>query len=329
MTRASLLVGDLGGTNARFALARADRAGYQHERVVRCSDFDSPETAIEDYLRQSGAAPPAALCLAVAAPITGGSARFLNSPWRLDMERLESRFPGARIRLVNDFQAVAHAIPSLPPEDVIPIGPDGPPLEPDRDYTVGVLGPGTGLGVSGLLRVGGMMHALSCEGGHLGFAPETSLQLRVLEHLRDRFARVSDERLLSGPGLENIYRALQKIHGLADDWPEACPGAAAIFQRAQAGDDPVAVEAEALFFEVLGQVAGNLALTLGARDGVYIAGGIVPRYAERLPASPFRAGFENKGRHRGLMERIPTRLVMHPQPGLLGASILVRGEPSA
>lgn len=324
MPRGSLLIGDLGGTNARFALARRRGSGYEDELALECSEHDSAESAIEEYLQRTGAPQPSAICLAVAGPIVGNRVRFLNSNWSLDAGKLNERFPAARIQLVNDFQAVAYAVPLLGPDDIETVGQPQSSL-PDRgDFTVGVIGPGTGLGVSALMRVGGKLHALSSEGGHLGFAPETRIQLKVLEQLRERFERVSDERLLSGPGIENIYWALQKIDGQ----PTIKREAAEIFRRAQENMDELASQSEQVFFEALGQVAGNLALTLGAHDGIFVAGGIVRRYPERLKSGPFRSGFENKGRHRALMERIPTSLITYPQPGLLGASHLARAGKS-
>jgi glucokinase len=160
------------------------------------------------------------------------------------------------------------------------------------------------------------MFPVAGEAGHSGFAPETQLQIDVLVALRERFSRVSDERLLSGPGLENIYWALSRIHG---DKP-ASLAAAEICELAAKRNNGRAVEALQLFFEILGQVAGNLALTLGAIDGIYIAGGIARRYPDLLVGSRFRSGFEAKGSYRSLMERIPTQLIVHPEPGLLGAA---------
>lgn len=320
MARGILLIGDLGGTNARFALADRGGPGFSAELTLDCDAFESAEDAIEAYLEQAGKRHPAVICLAVAGPVVGHSVRFLNNQWSLDSRKLGERFPRARIRLVNDFKATAFAIPLLGGGDVEAVGPPRVDLPGKQDFTIGVLGPGTGLGVSGLLRVAGRLHALSSEGGHSGFAPETRVQIDVLKQLRERYDRVSDERLLSGPGIQNIYWALQKIYGkrAVDRDP------AEIFRRARDDGDEVASEAEHLFFEALGQVAGNLALTLGAYDGVYIAGGIVRRYPDRLKAGAFRSGFENKGRYRDLMEKIPTCLITHPNPGLLGAAYLAR-----
>ena len=323
MTRGLRLIGDLGGTHARFALAGADGYGLERELSLETSGYATAEEAIEDYLLRVGAEQPFAVCLAVAAPVVSDAVHFPNSHWSLDRRRLADRFPGAPILLVNDFTAAAHAIPQLTSQDLVPVGGNGA-LPDDCDFTVALLGPGTGLGMGGLIREGGRFHSLSSEGGHSGFAPETPRQMQVLEHLRQRLGRVSAERLLSGPGIRNIYRVLQELEGLsADD-----RNAAGIFELA-AGGEALAVETESLFFEILGQAAGDLALTIGAFDGVYIGGGIARRYPERLLASPFRSGFENKGRYRGLMEQVPVFLITHPSPGLLGASYLARNLKSA
>lgn len=325
----SLLIADLGGTRARIALASAEAYGYTSEAVYNSEDHASPMQAIEAYLESTDPPSPAAVCLAVAGPVHDGVAQFLNRDWRVDVGTLRKRFPEARITLVNDFQAVAWSVPLLQPQHCKQLGDAA--LQPDWDgeFTIGLIGPGTGLGVSGLMGIDGRLRALSSEGGHHGFAPETELQLNVLSVLRKQFSRVSDERLLSGPGLENIYRAVQEVNGQ----PVVKRSAAEIFERADAFDgsdnhgvdttpDEHASMACDLFFEILGQVAGNLALTLGAKDGVFLAGGIAIRYPGRLDQSLFRAGFENKGRHRGMMETIPTALITHPQPGLLGAAFL-------
>ncbi|MGD9020427.1 MAG: glucokinase, partial [Lysobacterales bacterium] len=187
-------------------------------------------------------------------------------------------------------------------------------------FTVAVMGPGTGLGIGGLLGRKGRVYPVVGEGGHVGFAPETPAQHKVLKQLRRDFERVSNERLLCGPGLENIYRAMRRIAGKG----ETNVSAAEIFSRVLANDDAIASDAVQLFFEGLGQVAGDLVLTLGAYDGVFLAGGILKRYPDLLKASDFRAGFEAKGRHRGIMEKVPLSLVLHPQPGLMGAALCAR-----
>jgi glucokinase len=187
---------------------------------------------------------------------------------------------------------------------------------PAGDFSVGVIGPGTGLGAAGLYKRGDKLVPIVGEAGHAGFAPETQLQIDIVVAIRERFDRVPVERLLSGPGLENIYWALARIHGDKS----ASLTAAEIGQLAAGGSNSRAVAALQLFFEILGQVAGDLALSLGAIDGIYVAGGIVRRYPDLLLGSRFRSGFEAKGQHRSLMERIPTQLIVYPEPGLLGAA---------
>jgi glucokinase len=316
MTASTLLIGDIGGTNARFALA--DPEGPAFDRVVKlsCSEFPTAMEAIDHYLGQVGAGRPAGVCLAAAGPIVDGAVRFTNNHWRIDSGALKQQLGARSVRLLNDFQAIALSLPFLREEDLSPIGLARGKLDPASDCPVGVLGPGTGLGVAGLLGRQGQLYPVVGEGGHRGFSPESGRQIEVLQILRERFERVSDERLLSGPGLVNIHQALQLLHGA----PGEPISAADIFARAEAREDRLAVEAVKLFFEVLGQVAGDLALQLGAEQGVFIAGGIVKRYPELLAASGFRSAFELKGRHRSLMERVPTHLITHDDPGLLGAA---------
>ncbi len=320
MTDASLLVGDIGGTSARFALVDPNGSAYSNEMTLRCAEYETAAEAINDYLRHTNTPNPAVVCLAVAGPIVDQSVRFTNNHWSIDTQELQHHFTSSRVQLLNDFEAIASSIPLLGDGDLATVGLGLSNIKDKKEFTVGVLGPGTGLGVAGLSGREGSLHTIVGEGSHVGFAPETHIQFEVLKQLRKRFERVSDERLLSGPGLENIYWALQKIHGD----PTTQITAAQVFERALANQDVYAAEALQLFYEALGQVAGNLALTLGAYDGIYLAGGILKRYPDQLKTSSFRSGFENKGRHRSLMERTPTLLILHPQPGLLGASYCAR-----
>ena len=316
MADRTLLIADIGGTNARLALANTEQPGFSDEVTLQCADFESAEAAIRDFLEIVGAPMPEVICLAAAGPIVDQRVRFTNNPWSIAAEELAADFSTASVRLLNDFEAIAYSVPFLTAEDCLSIDlPEADPL-PEDDFMIGILGPGTGLGAVGLRKYDGQLLPLASEASHAGFAPETQVQLNVLSILRERFARVSAERLVSGPGLENIYWALTRIHG--DRRPQL--SAAEIFARAKANSESRSSEAVHLFFEVLGQVAGDLALTLGADNGIYIAGGIAKRYPELLANSGFRSGFESKGRHRSIMERIPTQLIMHPQPGLLGAS---------
>lgn len=312
------LIGDVGGTNARFAVATDH--GYDQERVLTCADFDTLADALRQYLRQIGGDAPRGIFLAAAGPVVNASIKLTNSHWHLTEADLGAAFPAARVKLLNDFEAMAYALPLLEGDDLLGVGPHPPTrLAGRRSFTVGVVGPGTGLGVAGLIGRDAWVSAITGEGGHLGFAPESDLQLSLLAELRRDFPRVSDERLVSGSGIENVYRAICRLSG-AD---AQAADAAAVFAGAAQGD-PACEQAVAVFYEVLGQVAGNLALTLGAADGIYIAGGVAQRYPELLCNSAFRRGFENKGRHGELMTSIPTQLIVHPQPGLLGVSYYAR-----
>jgi len=320
MAESCLLIGDIGGTNARFALVHPDESGFSGELILHGADYETAEQAITDYLERSGNIEPDVICLAAAGPVVDGCVRLTNNEWVIDSRELRQKYPKSSVRLLNDFEAIAYSIPTLGENDISTVGLLPSELEGKSEFTLGVMGPGTGLGIGGLLGRENGIYPVFGEGSHAGFAPETRMQLKVLEQLRQRYERVSEERMVSGPGLENIYWALRKIHG------EKTNGitAAEIFSRVLANEDVIATEATQLFFEVLGQIAGNLALALGAYDGVYLAGGILKRYPDLLKTSSFRSGFENKGRHRSLMEKVPTSLILHPQPGLLGASHCAR-----
>ena len=316
MASRTLLVADIGGTNARFALADPTGPGFSEEVTLRCADFATADDAIQQYLSQVGATAPDVICLAVAGPVIDQVVQFTNNPWRIAAADLSEKFPRASVRLLNDFEAIAYSVPFLE---------TGADLREKSEFTVAIVGPGTGLGTAGLIKTHGMLIPIKSEASHKGFAPETDLQRKVLESLLRRFERVSVERMVSGAGLENIYRALRQTMD-----PDGLPlSAADIFGEAESGDNDQATLAVALFFEILGQFAGDIALAFGAQDGVFIAGGIVRRYPEMFAASSFRSGFENKGRYRDHLQTIPTTLIEYPQPGLLGASYaaleLVRG----
>ena len=310
------LVGDIGGTNARFAIASVDGVGFARERSLRCAEFPTVESAIEHYLEVADIESPEVICLAVAGPVVNGAVQMTNKHWRVRQAALERQFKPLRTRILNDFEAIAWALPLLADEHCNAIG---PPILPDlgqADFSVGVIGPGTGLGAAALVARGGRRTSLVTEAGHVGFAPETALQIEVWQWLRKRHGRVSDERMVSGPGLVEILMALCEIRGVTADRLDA----ATVFEQSREGTDAVADEAVQMLFEALGQVAGNFALAHGAWQGIYLAGGIAQKHGDLLARSRFREAFEAKGRHRALMQSIPTVVVRHPQPGLLGAS---------
>jgi glucokinase len=310
------LIGDIGGTNARFALANPLSPGFSSEMTLKCRDYESADIAINAYLKKIKASQPSVICIAAAGPVVDGNVRFTNNNWNLNVDELQKSFGDARITLLNDFEAVAYSIPYLSPAECSPVGLPAPVDLAKNDFTIAIVGPGTGLGTAGLRKKDGQIIPIIGEGGHVGFAPETQVQMEILTLLRNQFDRVCDERLVSGPGVENIYHALASLRNTHTTKTTT----AEIFSLAANNTDPIAQGAIEIFFEVLGQVAGNVVLTLGAFDGVFIGGGIVARKPKLIINSPFRTGFERKGRHRSLMERTPTQVILHPHPGLVGAS---------
>ena len=315
MTDRILLIGDIGGTNARFALADPEQPGFRDPVTLKCADFASADDAIRHYLDDVAAHAPEVICLAVAGPVVENKIQVTNNHWTLEAASIGEDFGIDSVRLLNDFEAIAYSIPQLREEDSSSIGLPEPKPLPDN-FNFAILGPGTGLGAAGLYRRGETLIPIAGEGGHVGFAPKSQVQVEILGALRSKFDRVSVERLVSGSGIENIYWALTLIHGEQ----RTQLSAPEIFSHGGEGGDPRAKEATHMFFEILGQIAGDLALTLGAEDGVYLAGGIAKRYPELLQNSGFRNAFDNKGRHRAYMERIPTMLITHDEPGLLGAA---------
>lgn len=319
---ACALIADIGATNARFALVGAD-GEFRQIRVVPGEEYASLQDAVAAYLTNelplSGLPSIEAAALAVAAPIVGDQVTFMNSPWSFSIGALRKQLGIARIEVVNDFTAVALAAPHLKPEDRQQVGGG----EPVMRGTIGVLGPGSGLGVSGLIPVDGGWRPLSGEGGHVTMAPASPREGRVLDRMRERFDHVSAERVLSGPGLVNLYNTLAEIDGV----PAASYTAAQITDPGIAARDPQCREAVEMFCAMLGTVAGNLALTLGALGGIYVAGGIVPKLGAAFAASGFRQRFEAKGRSRPYLARIPSYVITHPFPAFVGLTQLLAGEP--
>jgi len=320
MDEKALLIGDIGGTNARFALANSDRVVFEKPMTLQCADFPSAVAAMGHFLEAVSAGSPDAICLAAAGPVIGESIKVTNNHWTLSAEEIRRDLGVARVKLLNDFEAIAWSIPNIEGQFLESVGQTSQEDLPAGDFSVAIIGPGTGLGTGGLFRRDGRMIPVVGEGGHIGFAPRSKIQIDVLEILREKFERVCIEQLLSGSGIENTYQALHALRG--DNRQQL--SAPEIFAAAEAGSDLVAADATQLFFELLGQAAGDIALVLGAHDGVYLAGGIVKRYPEMLHTSGFRNAFESKGHHHSMMEHIPTRLITYDEPGLLGAAHCVR-----
>jgi glucokinase len=311
-----LLIGDIGGTNARFALANTGTVAFTGPKTLQCADYPTPVAAVRHFLESVSAPKPVAICLAAAGPVIDEAISVTNNHWTLSAEDIRSELDVDRVKLVNDFEAVAWSIPYIEEQFLEAVGQASQQVLPQDSFSVAIVGPGTGLGAGGLYKRDGQLMPVVGEGGHIGFAPKSKTQIEILEVLREKFERVCVERLLSGSGIENIYWAM---HVLGGDRRKHL-SAAEIFAAASDGSDSIAADATQLFFEILGQVAGDMALILGAQDGVYLAGGIVKRYPEMLHISGFRNAFESKGGHRSMMERIPTKLITYDEPGLLGAA---------
>lgn len=312
------LLADIGGTNARFALADCSTVAPLLDESVReyaVADFPSLADAARHYLDETGAKAAHGV-FAVAGRVDGDEARITNHPWVISRARTRDALGFKDLKLVNDFAAQAMATSLLTPADVVSVGGvqwSPTPLSEPRNYAV--LGPGTGLGVGGLLIRDGRRYPLETEGGHVSFPPGTPEEIEILERLSAQFGRVSNERLICGPGLVNIHRALSEIAG--EDPGPMQP--ADITARAAAGD-PRCMRTLDVFCAVFGAIAGDLVLTTGAWDGVFLTGGLVPKLLTNLQHSGFRQRFEHKGRFSAAMARTPTLAIVHPRPGLLGAA---------
>jgi glucokinase len=304
------LVADIGATNARFGLISPDGA-LLHTMTFACAEYAEIGDAIRAYLAMRGALPaPRVGALAVAAAVTGDRIRMTNHPWSFSVSGLRDRLGFERLVAINDFTAVALAIPHLSPGDRVPVG-GGAPV---AGKPVAVLGPGSGLGASGLIPASFGWAPLTGEGGHTTMPPSTEREDAVLSEMRRHFDHVSAERCLSGPGLVNLYNSLAALDGIP-----AAPYTAPQITDPEIGEqDPLCRETTAMFCAMLGTVAGNLALTLGAQGGVYVAGGIVPRLGARFSQSGFRERFEAKGRMRAYLAGVPTYVVTHKLPAFLG-----------
>lgn len=305
-------MGDVGGTHARFAIV--DAAGPPpwtiRERRDLEGDFPTFLDALRTYFDRSGAERPAIAAIAVAGPVVEGTARFTNRGWNIAESDLKT-FGFERAVLVNDFGALAYAAAVLVDKDLRTIGPALPGLD---GGTITILGPGTGFGVSCLARYGGSSVPMATEGGHIGFAPSDAQELAALQLMWKQHGRVSVERILSGGGLESLYKILEQLAGRT---PRAL---AAADITAGATQDAGCRAALSMFCAVFGAVAGDLALAHGARGGVYIAGGIASKIEAFLVQSAFRQRFEDKGRLAPFVKAIPTRLMVNPDVAMLGAA---------
>lgn len=306
------LVADIGGTNARFALV--DTGGVvQEEQTLACNDFAGPAEAARHYLGLVGVSGVSAAAIAVATAVVGDRVALTNRPdWSFSIRELRSRLTLERLHVINDFTAQALALPRLQPEELHQVGGGSP----DTACPRAVLGPGTGLGVSGLIPSPGGWVALAGEGGHVTFGAADTHEIEIQRILSRRFGHVSAERVLSGPGLVNLYQAHRELTGeVAETLTPA-----QIAERGLNGESALCQQVLHDFCAMLGTLAGNLVLTLGARGGVYVGGGIVPRLGVFFDHSRFRERFEARGRFSVYLAGVPSYVIRTATSALLGAA---------
>ncbi len=325
----TLLV-DLGGTNVRFGVA--DPSLNQpllanSIRRYRVSEHESLVATANVYLADTGLKVSRAIIAAAGRIDDGETVKVTNNPWAISARQTASALGLDHVHLVNDFAAQSMAVTLMQGDDLVDVGPLARPLIGAQDeQTFAIVGPGTGLGVGGLLVRGGHCSVLQTEGGHAGFAAHSPEDIAILDYLNHKYGRVSNERLICGQGLVNLYDAICHMVGATADalTPED------ITARAKDGSCPLCTRTVETFAGIFGSVAGDLVLTLGAWDGVYLTGGLIPILLPWLARGRFRERFEAKGRFRDIMEKVPTQAIMNPEPGLLGAAalaVLESGRP--
>ncbi|MBD1389565.1 glucokinase [Neiella sp. HB171785] len=317
MTQQLGLIADVGGTNIRLALVDEQGVEYTELRKYLCAQYPTITDVIRHYLDEVKASVKHA-CIAIACPTNSDWIDMTNNSWAFSRREVQEALGLDALYIINDYTAISMSLPFLKDDQMVQVGPGM--IEPGSPKAV--LGPGTGLGVAHLVSVEGHWHSLPGEGGHVDFAPIDEVDNYIWKYLNKRYPHVSYEQLLSGLGLIQIYEALCEMRGVTI--VERTP--ADISTLGVAGECELCQAAVEQFCKVLGSHAGNLALNLGAFGGVYVAGGIVPRFTGFVENSEFRARFEAKGRFTDYVRRVPTFLITEEQPGLLGAAAYLMQE---
>lgn len=305
-----VLIADIGGTNARFAVLMEAYSPVRTFPTVRTADYPDLAAAASATVLDTTAILPRSLLVALAGPITGTSTKLTNADWVIDPEETRQGLSLDTVVTFNDFEALALSLPSLNEDQLLKVGP-GEAVS--REPRV-VLGPGTGLGVAALVYSDRRYTPIAGEGGHVSVGPETERDFQIWPHLERHHGRITGEALLSGNGMARLYRAVSKAEGKDGRW---CRHGAEVTQAAKDGD-LVAEATVALFLEYLGRLAGDMALVFLAKGGVYVAGGIAPRLLDRFGSSSFREAFEAKAPHRTIMENVPTFVITEPTPAIAG-----------
>jgi len=310
------IIADIGGTNMRVAQIN-EQGDIVNITIYTCADYAGLADVLANFISaQQLENQHINACLAIACPVDKDLIVMTNLPWQFSMTELKAQLGLKELVLINDFTAIAHAIPQLSAQQKVQVG-NGNVIE---NKPISICGPGTGLGVANLISINSAWYSLSGEGGHVDFAPIDQQEIAILNFLLTKYDHVSYEQLLSGLGIEQIYQALSYTNnGIASQL-----SAKEITASALSKNNSLAVETLAQFCRILGSFAGNLALTLGSYGGVYIAGGIVPRFIEFFTASEFRKRFDEKGRLSSFNHPIATFIVTEEQPGLLGASAYLK-----
>lgn len=313
-----ILVADIGGTNARFAIAHiGESISLSQLRIFPTDDYDSLPAAIAAYLAGNSDERPHVASIAIAGPVVADLVRMTNCPWSFRPSALANDLGMDQVSVLNDFEAIACALPYLEEDDLLKIGPG---TIQDGGNKI-VLGPGTGIGVAAITAVGSGWKVLTSEGGHVGFAPADDLERQILRTVKYKYPRVSVERVISGQGFTTLYQALASLRGEAAEPLKAKE----ITRRALDNPDSHCGEVVDIFCSILGTFAGDMAVTFNATGGVYLAGGILPRIQEFFLASQFRSRFEDKGRLTYVKD-IPTLQIMAKQPALIGAAARIQGK---
>lgn len=311
------LVADIGGTNIRLGVADLNDLSISDILTYQCEDFTNVDGAIEKYFAETGQSVTHA-CIDVATAVTGDQISLTNNHWCFSQQALQEKFGWQHLSVINDFTAIAMSVPSISDAKKVQIG--GGQAQPNKP--IAIYGAGTGLGVAHLVHTGEKWLPIDGEGGHVDFAPIDQDEINVLQQLQKKYTRVSAEQILSGLGLVQIYQSLCAAENIeAKDYKPAD-----ITEQALANNDQLAVRSLQLFCRVLGSFGGNLALNVKALGGVYIAGGIVPRFIQYIKQSEFRTRFDGKGRFSQLVETIPVYIVTEEQPGLIGCAAYLQQE---
>lgn len=311
------LVADVGGTNIRLAIADLENFDISHVLTYQCKDFDNIDAAINQYKMDADVDFQYA-CIDVATAVTGDQVSLTNNHWDFSQKALAEQFGLEKLFVINDFTAIAMSVPQIPDAKKVQVG----GAEAQANKPIAIYGAGTGLGVAHLVHSGDKWLALSGEGGHVDFAPIDADEIAVLQELQKKYERVSAEQLLSGLGLVQIYQSLCAAKGIEAKSYEP----ADVTSNAIEGTDEIAELTLQIFCRILGSFGGNLALNLATFGGVYIAGGIVPRFIDYVKSSDFRKRFDAKGRFGKLVEQIPVYIVTEEQPGLIGCAAFLKQE---